>query len=113
MRIKARLAGEAAEVESVAATRIENHVAGLRAHDLGDLAEQRLGYAAIVQSPARRHGSHGITWMLRSPLLRLKEVDVAATGNVERMTPRTTHAPLYPLQGQLAVAYGAQEHDRL
>ena len=99
-----------AEVETVAAAGIENDVAGRCGHDLRDGAQQRLGHAAIVQSPPRRDGSRRVARLLGSPLLRLEQVDVSAARDVERMSARTEQSPLLAHQRHVAIADGAEEH---
>jgi hypothetical protein len=64
MRIEAGLASEGAEVETVTAAGIENDVPRARDHHLRDGVQQRLGHAAIVQSPPRCYGSRRIARVL-------------------------------------------------
>ena len=113
MRIETNLAREAAEVESVAAAGIEDNIARARGHHLGDRQQQRLRYAAIVQSPPRCDGVYRIARMLRSTLLRLEQVDIPAARDVERMPLRTHDSPFFARQRQMAAPYGAKKHDRL
>jgi hypothetical protein len=87
MGVAARLLSEAAKIEAIAATGIENDIARTYGCHLGDGAHQGLGHALIVQPAPGCHGSDSVTWMLRSPLLRLEEVDVTAPSDVERMRP--------------------------
>ena len=74
-----------AQVESVAAAGIENNVAGDAAMDLGDRLEQWHGDAQIVQPPPRRNGRNRIAWLIRSPILRLEQIDVSAARDIEGM----------------------------
>src|SRR5713101_6559756 len=110
MRIEAGLASEGAEVETVTAAGIENDVPRACDDHLRDGVQQRLGRAAIVQSPPRCYGSRSVARALRSPLLRLEQVDVSATRDVERMSARTEQSPLSAPQRHVAIADGAEEH---
>ena len=84
-----RLARKVCEVETVAASGIENDVARRCRKRAFNGEKQRLGDAAIVQPAPRGDGSHRVSRLPRAPLLRLQQVDVAATRDVERMLPRT------------------------
>ena len=106
------LAREAAKVETVTAAGIENDVTGACGYQLCDGVEQRLSHAAIVQSSPRSNGSHRVTRLLGSSLLRLEQIDVPATRDVERMSTRTEESPLHACQRQVAVANRAQEYGR-
>ncbi len=110
MRIEADPAREGAEVEPVATAGIENNVAGAWSREIGDGIEQRDRHAEIVQSPAPRDGSRGVTRVLRPPFLRLEQVDVSAPRNVERMSSRTNQPPPLAQQRHVAIADGAEEH---
>ncbi len=110
MRIESGPASEAAEVEPVTAAGIENHIAGRGGHDLLDRAQQRLGHTAIVQSPPPGDGGSRVARMLGSALLRLKQVDVSAARDVERMAARTEQPPLLAQQRHVAAADGTLEH---
>src|ERR1700691_5273062 len=68
------------------------------------------GGAAIVQSPARRNGRNGVARLIRSPILRLEQIDVSAAGDVEAMPSRTKHLSLVAGQGQAAIADGTHQH---
>jgi hypothetical protein len=50
-----------------------------------------------MQSPPPLKRGFGIAWLLRSTILRLEQVDVSATGDVERMSEWTKHSPLVAL----------------
>ena len=113
VRLKTSLAGERAEVETVPASGIENHVGRTRGDHLGDSHQQRLGHAAIVQSPTGRDGRQRVAGLLRPALLRLQQVEVSAAGDVEGMSARTEQSPLRARQLQVAATDGAEEHDRL
>jgi len=63
-----------------------------------------------VQSPARSYGSHCVARILGSPFLRLEQVDVSATRDVEGMSTRTEQPPLLAHQRHVAAADGAEEH---
>src|SRR5438552_16653213 len=102
MRREAGIASEVAEVETVAAAGIDNDVALSCGQHPGDTVEQRLGHAAIMQSPPRRQRCHRVAGLFGTPLLGLQQVDVSATRDIERMSARTEHAPLRTLQRQMA-----------
>src|SRR4051794_25105724 len=110
MRIEPGLTSERAEVETTTAARVENDVARARGDQFGDAVQQRRGHAAIVQSPACGHGGYGVAWIAGSPLLRLEQVDVTATRDVERVSARADEPPVLPLHRRMAVADGAEEH---
>ncbi len=116
MRVEAVPAGEFTQVESIAATGVENGV-GRRGRDrLRNGVEQRRGDPAIVQAPARGHGSHRIARVFGTAVLRLQQVDVTAARDVEGMPARARQAaPIAErlrtaLQRQVAIADRAQEH---
>src|SRR4029078_5786754 len=48
--------------------------------------------------------------LLRSPLLRMQQVDVSAARDVERMSARTNQSPLLADQCHMTVADGTEEH---
>ncbi len=110
MRIDAGPAGEIAQVETITAAGVQNNVAGAQGDDLRDAAPQRLRHAAIVQSPPRFDRCDCVARLLRSPFLRLQQVDVPAARHVERMPARTNHPPLHALKRHVAVADWAEEH---
>jgi hypothetical protein len=107
MRIEAKLAGKGTEVEAVATAGIEDNVALRRGHDIRDGMKQGLGHAEIVQSPSSLDGSLSVARLLGSPILRLEQVDVSATRDVERMSARTNDTPLLAQQRLVAVSDGA------
>jgi len=92
--IETKLASQRTQVETIAAARIEDDIARACVHDPSYAAKQGLCHAAIVQSPPRSHGRYGIAGVLRSPFLRLEQVDVSTASDVEGMPPRTDHSPL-------------------
>ena len=63
-----------------------------------------------MQSPPGCHGGHGIARAFGSPLLGLKQVDVAATRHVKGVPFRTEQSPLLARKRQVASVDGAQEH---
>ncbi len=111
MRIEAGLASKGAEVETVAAAGIKNDVAGRSAHDVRYRPQERFGDAALVQSPAPRDGGRSVARLIRSPVLWLKQVDVPAARDVERMPARTEESLRLAHQRQMTAADGADEHD--
>src|ERR1022692_3336498 len=64
MRHEARPPRDGAEVETFTAAGIENDVARRCGHNLRDRLQQRLGYAAIVQSPPASDCSRGVARLL-------------------------------------------------
>ena len=110
MRAESGLTGKGAEVETVTAAGIQNDVVLRRGDDLRNPSEQGCGDAAIVQSPARRNGRNGVARLIRSPILRLEQIDVSAAGDVEAMPSRTKHLSLVAGQGQAAIADGTHQH---
>ena len=110
VRSEAYLAGKCAEVETVTAAGIENDAGGRWPQDLRNAVQQRPGYAAIVQTAARCDGGRRVSGLLRMPLLRLQQVDVAAARNVKQMIARADELPLGAHKWQAAIAHGAQEH---
>jgi hypothetical protein len=108
--MEAGLARQGAEIETVPTAGIENGVSRRCAQDPGDGVEQRPGHAEIVQSPPPRDGSRCVAGLLRSPVLRLEQVDVSATRDVERMPARTDQAPVLARQRHSAVADRAEKH---
>jgi hypothetical protein len=111
--VETKLVREAAEIETVAAPCIENHIASRRVNRIGDPAQQRLRHAAIVQSPPRRYGRKRVSRVLGSAILRLQEINVSASCDVEGVSLRTEHALSFAPQLPMAAPHGANEHDRL
>ena len=72
--------------------------------------QERPGDALIVQLPPRLEGGRCVARLFRSPLLRLEQVNISATRNVERMAARTEQAALLAHQWKVAMADGAEEH---
>ena len=110
MGVASGLALQQAEVETVAASGVENNVAGSCGQRFGDGAIQRRGDATVMQAAAGGDGIHGIAWMFRAPLLWLQQIDVPAACDVEGMAARTRHPPRVAYQFELAAAHGAKEH---
>src|SRR5437879_1012557 len=110
MRIEAGLASEAAKVETITTAGIQSDVAWACGHHLRDGVQQWLSHAAIVQSAPRCDCCRRVTGLLGSPLLRLEQVDVPATRDVERMSSRTQKSPLHAPQRHMAIANRAEEH---
>src|ERR1035437_2462894 len=63
-----------------------------------------------MQSPPFGNSRHRVTRLLRSPLLRLKQIDVSASSDVERVPLRAQQMPLLAHQRQVAATDGADEH---
>jgi cyclohexyl-isocyanide hydratase len=110
MRVAPGPAREAAEVEAVAATGIDDSIARRRGYYFFDGMQQGLGDAEIVQSPPPGNGRARVAWLPGSPVLGLEQVDVSAPRDIERMAARTEHATLLARQRQAAVADRAEEH---
>src|ERR1700692_3025790 len=102
MRVEAGLGSQAAKVESIAAAGIEHDVARRCSDGLRDGVQQWRCHAAVVQSPPPCYGGHRVARVPGSALLRLKQVDVSAPRNVERMSTWTYQSPLLPRQRQVA-----------
>src|SRR6202011_3956781 len=79
-------------------------------HHLRDCVQQRLGRAAIVQSPPCSDGSRRVARLLGSTFLRLEQVDVSAARDVEGMSTRTEQPPLLAHQRRVAATDGAKKH---
>src|SRR5258708_3167590 len=108
MRSEAGLACESTEIKSVAASDVQNHVTLRCGQHAGNAVQQWPSHTAIVQSPPRRHRFRSIARLLRSPILRLEQVDVSATRNVERMPARTENSTFLALQRQMAIPDGPE-----
>ena len=78
------------------AARLAKEGPGMRLVGLFEERRSRLvsgcGDAAIMQSPSRLDGSRCVARMLRPPLLRLEQIDIAATRDVERMSLSAEHS---------------------
>jgi hypothetical protein len=101
---EAALASQAPKIETVAAARIQNDVARRCGNYFFDRLQQWRGHTTIVQSPPPLSGRIGIARLLGSPILRLKQVDVSAARNVERMPALADYPVLFAHQLQLATA---------
>ena len=95
---------QAAEVETVAAARIQYDVIGRCSYEVLNRIQQRLSQAPIVQPPPPLKRGHCVARLLRSPILRLEQIDVSTTRRIERMTARTNHSPLLAPERQVAIA---------
>ena len=60
-------------------------------------------------APGRNRGN-AIAWILRAPVLRLQQIDIAAARDVKRMSCRAEKTIAIPFQRLAAVANGAEEH---
>src|SRR5579862_9113649 len=98
------------EIEAIAAAGVENDVVGFGGNNFRDPLQQRTCDSAIMQSPPRCHSGRGVAWLLRSTILRLKQVDVSTTRDVEGMLARAKQPLLFAHQRQVASADRAQEH---
>src|SRR5689334_24168963 len=65
--------------------------------------------ARVQEPPPGLDGFAGIAGVLRTPVLRLEQVAVAAAGEVEGVPPWTDQGPALALQGSGAVADGADQ----
>src|SRR5437762_13386473 len=92
MRVEAGLAGERAKIIAVTTAGIENCILLRHGRQFRNRFEKRSGDAAIMQSPSRLDGSRCVARMLRPPLLRLEQIDIAATRDVERMSLGAEHS---------------------
>lgn len=63
-----------------------------------------------MQSPARRDGCIRVAWLFRSPVLRLQQIDVAATGDVDGVSARAENPPFLADQRQPAAAHRAEQY---
>jgi hypothetical protein len=102
--------GECSEIETVPAACVEDDVSRSCVHEIGDGVEERLGYATIVESSAGCDGGRGIARLQRPALLRLEQVDVAATRDVKRMTSGTAQLTMVAQECEAAIADRAEEH---
>src|SRR5258708_5590161 len=72
--------------------------------------QQRAGHSAIVQSPPGFDGGGGIARLIRSPVLRLEQVDVSTARDVKGVSARTEHSPLLARERHAAIADWTKEH---
>ena len=108
MRIETNFAGERAEIETIAAACIENHVFSRRRDHLRNSAQQRRGDPEIVQTPPPGDRVGSIARLLRTAILRLKEIDVSAARDVERVTARADQPLSILREDQVAFANGTE-----
>src|SRR5262249_47845726 len=71
--------------------------------------KQRLRKTAIVQPPARRYCFLSVARLFGAAFLRLKNIDVTTTGNVERMALFADQFPRLSYQWQVAGPDGKEE----
>jgi hypothetical protein len=71
MTVTAKLPREAAQIETIAATGVQNNVVSLRASHLADARQQWRSHAPIMQAAASRDSRQCIARKFRSTLLRL------------------------------------------
>ena len=105
MGVEVRFALDGAEVEAVAAAGIQNHVVGSGRHGLRDRRDAGVPSRpchAIAGAPPRRRS---IARMFGAPLLRLQQVDVAAARDIEGVSARADHPPLFAQQWQMTAAH--------
>src|ERR1017187_10370563 len=110
MRLESSLASEASEIETVAATGIQNNVARTSGHELRNSAQQRLRHTAIVQPAPRPDGCRGVAGLLGTPILRLEQINVPAPRDIKGMAARTDEPPLLTHQRHAAVTNAADQH---
>ncbi len=63
-----------------------------------------------MQATARYNGNCRVARLLRSAILRLKQIDVSAAGHIEGMLLRTNKSSFLWPECQMAVADGTEEH---
>src|ERR1700723_1473900 len=105
MRAESGRAGQGAKVETVTASSIQNHITWRCGQDLGDSVQQGTRHSAIVQSAPGRDSRNGVTRLARAPVLRLQQVDVPATCDVEGMPAFAKQPPVVARKRQMAIAY--------
>lgn len=107
---KAGLGGERTEIEAFAAAGVEDGFLGLGGEHGGDAGQKRRGDATGVQAAAGGDGIGGVAGVFGFLVLGLKEVNVAAAGDVERMAAAADPEAGVAEERFLAVANGAKEH---
>ena len=110
MRIEAYFCRESAELEAVATTCVQHHVARGWFQEVGDAAEDCGGDAAIMEASSGGTSGGGISGFAGTSILGLKQVDIAAAGKVKGMSTGAKQATLVAIQGQLAAADRTEEH---
>ena len=110
MRIETGGAGEAAEIEAVAASGIQNYIAPGSGQHLRNSLQQGLGDAKIVQSTAGAYCCLAVAGLPGSTILGLQQIDVSAARDVERMAARADHPPVFAHETQLTVVNGTKQH---
>jgi len=98
---------ESAQVETIAATGVEDHVGRSRIDDLRYRQTLMLRAPSVVQASPRCNHFCRITRVFGAPFLRLQQVDVSAPRDVEGVLAWADHSPLVARQRQLTAAYGA------
>src|SRR5580700_11239706 len=106
MSLESDLASHASEIEPVAAAGIQHNIAGTRAGEFRDPAEQRLRHPAIMQAAPRPDGRRAVSGLFRTPVLRLQKIDVPTSSNIKRMAAWTHHPPLLARKRQATIADG-------
>jgi hypothetical protein len=110
MPAESGLAGERTKVETIAAAGIQDHIALRWGDHLFDRPKQGFGDTSIVQPSPRGNGRSRVAGLLRSPILRLEQIDVSASGDIEGMPAFTKQPPQATYQGQAAIANGTLQH---
>ena len=82
----------------------------VRIEEFGDAAKVWRCYAAIMQAPSGGDGGGGIARVARAAVLGLEQVGITTAGDIKGVAAGTKHAPLVAIEGQLAVANGAEQH---
>ena len=111
MRLESGSPCEVAEIKPATATSVKNDVLGCNIGDLGNRVQKRRRHAKIVQTLPADKSSRGVAWMLGPPLLRLQQVDVSASGDVEGMASLAEQPPAFAMQRQAAIANWTEEHE--
>jgi hypothetical protein len=107
---KAITRGKGTEEETFAAADIKDSIGRLGAGDLGKGIEHGSGDAAGVEAAAGGDGWGGIAGETGAAILGLKEVEVAAAGEIKAVTGGAGIATGLREKGETAAANGAKEH---
>jgi hypothetical protein len=110
--------GEVSQVEAFTAADVKDIKDIKDSRDIKDSkdglpegAQEEIAVAGFQEPPPGEDGFFGIAGLLRAPVLRLKQVAVAAAGDVEGMPPWAVVCALFPGEGLAAAADRAEEGD--
>jgi hypothetical protein len=99
---------QVAQVVAVAASGIQHYILRRRLQHFRDALQQWRCHTQIVQPAACRYRFRGIAGLLRTPVLRLQQIEIPAARQIVGMVARAEHTLSVADQRKMAIADGAE-----